>query len=139
MANDIIKLSKSDLDPQVSKDNLKISGRDFGSWRANRKNAGTKCPFCQSTIQFGKYVTECEKCKTLYHIQCWDDNHGCGTYGCENTSSKSDTPVSESVENQEVVIPPPPNSNLGMWLFIAAGLAFFFIFFIFFIISLVSN
>lgn len=42
------------------------------------------CPYCQSKIKSGADFTVCSQCGTPHHKECWDENHGCTTYGCRN-------------------------------------------------------
>lgn len=42
------------------------------------------CPYCQSRIKSNAYVTTCPGCGTPHHKECWDENKGCTTYGCNN-------------------------------------------------------
>lgn len=44
---------------------------------------GKTCPYCQTPIKPGQMVKCCEKCKIFHHSECWDDNDGCTTYGCD--------------------------------------------------------
>ncbi|MCX7013722.1 MAG: NINE protein [Candidatus Sumerlaeota bacterium] len=52
--------------------------------KANRLIAGQKCPICNGEIQLGQDVRNCHSCKISYHLECWNENRGCGTYGCPN-------------------------------------------------------
>ena len=27
-------------------------------------------------------MTSCPECQTAYHVECWEENHGCAVYGC---------------------------------------------------------
>jgi hypothetical protein len=48
---------------------------------------GKVCPYCQSPIKRGVAVVTCPKCNIPHHQECWNENHGCTTYGCQNASS----------------------------------------------------
>ena len=50
--------------------------------RANRRYAGRICSICQAQIQFGEQLRFCEQCQSPFHQACWEENRGCGTYGC---------------------------------------------------------
>ena len=41
------------------------------------------CAICQTSISSDEAVKTCEKCKSQFHVECWDENGGCATYGCE--------------------------------------------------------
>ena len=43
------------------------------------------CPICCSEFSVGDSLVICPDCKTIYHSECWDENHGCSTYGCAST------------------------------------------------------
>jgi len=51
--------------------------------KANRRFVGKICPICQASIQFGEHIRICKHCVLPFHQVCWDENSGCGTYGCE--------------------------------------------------------
>ena len=62
-----------------------------------------QCPYCNETIDISQLpvatfpiccsafpdsdsdIVMCPNCKTLYHSECWEENHGCSTYGCAST------------------------------------------------------
>ena len=54
------------------------------------------CSICQISILPDERIKSCEKCQTEYHDECWNENGGCGTYGCEMA------PVSEKGLNERV-------------------------------------
>ncbi|HEX9060307.1 MAG TPA: hypothetical protein VF941_09015 [Clostridia bacterium] len=41
-----------------------------------------KCSICQGELS-GFEIRRCPQCKNEFHIDCWDENGGCGTPGCE--------------------------------------------------------
>lgn len=41
------------------------------------------CPFCQSPIKEEAEVAICSECLTPHHLECWQANSGCTTYGCQ--------------------------------------------------------
>jgi len=43
---------------------------------------GKKCPYCKTIIQDGEDCTICDVCGMPHHKNCWDENHGCTTFGC---------------------------------------------------------
>lgn len=49
------------------------------------------CPYCQTKIKDGADKTICSVCGIPHHRECWDENKGCTTYGCEGN------PVTENV------------------------------------------
>lgn len=47
------------------------------------KDGETLCAVCQTPLEQGQPASSCPSCKTLYHPECWEDNCGCGIYGCD--------------------------------------------------------
>ena len=43
---------------------------------------GKICPFCKTDIRFGERVKVCSSCGIPHHVGCWNQNHGCTTFGC---------------------------------------------------------
>lgn len=43
------------------------------------------CPICCSEFGSEDSIVICPDCKTVYHSECWEENHGCSTYGCSST------------------------------------------------------
>jgi len=41
------------------------------------------CAICQTSILDGDTVKKCEGCNADFHEECWNENGGCATYGCE--------------------------------------------------------
>jgi len=50
-----------------------------------RSAVGAKCPYCQTKIKRGELVKICPHCGLPHHWECWRENGGCTTYGCEGT------------------------------------------------------
>jgi hypothetical protein len=45
--------------------------------------AGSLCAICQTPIEDGAAVRDCPRCHLWFHEECWVENEGCATYGCE--------------------------------------------------------
>ena len=45
------------------------------------------CSFCGMPIELGETQAICPLCRLPFHEQCWADNYGCVTYGCEMVNS----------------------------------------------------
>ena len=45
------------------------------------------CSFCGMPIEMGEAKAMCPLCRLPFHAQCWTDNYGCVTYGCEMVNS----------------------------------------------------
>lgn len=41
------------------------------------------CPICKCPMKSDQLRTECPDCRTEYHSDCWQENGGCGVYGCK--------------------------------------------------------
>jgi hypothetical protein len=46
-------------------------------------SVGKTCPYCQFPIKQGSEVLECANCKIPHHEDCWEENGGCTTFGCQ--------------------------------------------------------
>jgi RING finger family protein len=40
------------------------------------------CGICFTPLQSGESVAACPSCQAHYHQDCWEENGGCGAYGC---------------------------------------------------------
>jgi hypothetical protein len=40
------------------------------------------CPFCRVPVEAAEAQTRCPDCGGAYHEDCWQENGGCGVYGC---------------------------------------------------------
>jgi len=61
------------------------------------REAGKVCPFCRFPLKVGEAAESCDGCNSLYHEDCWRDNHGCAILGC---TSHRETAIRTA--------PPPP-------------------------------
>jgi hypothetical protein len=41
------------------------------------------CPYCQTAVEAGGPLVQCDECQTLHHQECWRENGGCTTFGCQ--------------------------------------------------------
>ncbi len=48
-------------------------------------NVGENCPYCQTPIKPGVPVLICNECGMPHHAECWQENHGCTTFGCQGS------------------------------------------------------
>jgi hypothetical protein len=44
------------------------------------------CSICQTAVQSGEEAGKCESCGLPFHLECWQANLGCATYGCRNVN-----------------------------------------------------
>ena len=46
------------------------------------------CPYCLSRIRADEPTIACPKCGIVHHRDCWFDNEGCTTYGCDAVADR---------------------------------------------------
>ncbi|NLN77743.1 MAG: hypothetical protein GX141_02355 [Armatimonadetes bacterium] len=51
---------------------------------------GKTCPYCQTPIKPGERIQICGSCGIPHHLECWRQNNGCTTFGCEGADSMLD-------------------------------------------------
>ena len=56
---------------------------------------GKKCPFCHSEFTERDNVVFCSVCDMPHHLECWQANQGCTTFGCTGM-------ISEVIQNRPV-------------------------------------
>ena len=62
-----------------------------------------KCPYCQSLIKDEAGTIFCSDCGTPHHIECWQENGGCTTYGCkENPVTLPEVEESNEIKGIDV-------------------------------------
>jgi hypothetical protein len=44
------------------------------------------CSICQTPIRTDEAQTACPSCHLTFHQQCWEENLGCGAYGCDQVN-----------------------------------------------------
>ncbi len=49
-----------------------------------------RCSICRDPILPDEETRTCEECAHTFHLECWDQNGGCGTPGCSNLPKKVD-------------------------------------------------
>ena len=47
-----------------------------------RSDVGTTCPYCQGALEPDADEVACTVCGARHHAECWQENNGCGMYGC---------------------------------------------------------
>ncbi len=43
---------------------------------------GKNCPFCKGIIDETTDFVVCKECNMPHHVECWNENQGCTTFGC---------------------------------------------------------
>lgn len=62
---------------------------------------GKTCPYCKSKITEIDDIVICSSCEMPHHKQCWIENQGCTTFGCNGTIQspvgQPQTPLNSSI------------------------------------------
>lgn len=81
-----------------------------------------ECAICQSAIFPDDATTTCGKCNLTYHSECWTENFGCASYGCDQVDSlKPKTPEPEAPT--EMYQPIQQSIERLPWNFVLLGAA----------------
>lgn len=54
---------------------------------AARDEIGKTCPYCRFPLKPGEQVITCPACHLPHHADCWTENRGCTTYGCQGSAA----------------------------------------------------
>jgi hypothetical protein len=78
-----------------------------------------ECAICQSSIYPAEETHPCPKCGLVFHAECWQENFGCASYGCDQVNvlaPKIDIPA-------PVELPPPVERSVEPlpWDFLLLG------------------
>ncbi len=68
---------------------------------AGDEAAGLSCPICQTQVVRGESMIACPACSLSYHEECWNENRGCGAYGCSQAPETVKSKVDPSVVHWE--------------------------------------
>jgi len=71
----------------------KIQKIDLTKEFDNSDVVGKTCPYCQTPIKPGVSTVTCPKCNIPHHKECWEENGGCTTYGCQYSGSPKPQPA----------------------------------------------
>lgn len=70
------------------------------------KFVGKICPYCKSELKEDEDIVVCSHCEMPHHKDCWIENKGCTTFGCQGTIQGVDieinAPISSSSESEEI-------------------------------------
>ena len=47
------------------------------------------CCLCHAATLAEERVESCSECGAIYHVDCFDENGGCGTYGCSRVPQEA--------------------------------------------------
>lgn len=56
------------------------------------KHIGKTCPYCQYPLKSESIIAVCTDCSMPHHIECWRENDGCSTLGCNGELYQEDRP-----------------------------------------------
>ncbi len=69
-----------------------------------------RCPYCRFAIGPTERVRRCPYCDISHHVDCWELNGGCTTYGCYEAPVRTDAdeePEEYTFEEEQLVREPP--------------------------------
>ena len=79
-----------------------------------------RCSFCSMDIEDDEGIVICPSCGMMFHEDCWEENFGCATYGCDQVDIlKPPPPIITNDDFQNIPnVPPPLHSETMMqWEF----------------------
>ena len=83
-----------------------------------------ECAICQSSIFPAEETQPCPKCGLVFHAECWHENYGCASYGCDQVNV-----LAPRIDIPSAAAPldlPPPSDEPGEplpWDFLLLGAA----------------
>ncbi len=63
------------------------------------KYIGKICPYCKSTFTEDDEIVVCSDCEMPHHKECWVDNKGCTTFGCQGTIQGIDFDIDTEISS----------------------------------------
>jgi len=76
-----------------------------------QNHIGKTCPYCQFPIKHESETVQCPACKSPHHQECWEENEGCTTFGCQETSFIVPTSGSQEISIGEPVNQRPSHAD----------------------------
>jgi hypothetical protein len=61
-----------------------------------------ECAICQTSIFPAEHTHKCAACGLVFHDECWQENFGCASYGCEQVNAQA----------AKINVPPPADLPL---------------------------
>ena len=61
---------------------------------------GKICPFCKAAFKEGDEIVVCSECDMPHHKNCWIENQGCTTFGCQGTIQSTGGTDSRAAEQE---------------------------------------
>ena len=73
--------------PTPLTDGMQVRFGDVAGWYFEGEppfdvRRGPTCSVCQWDVEPQQVLQRCPDCGALYHRDCWQENNGCGSYGC---------------------------------------------------------
>lgn len=72
-----------DDEPQSAKT---VSGVKVVGANTSTEEKKATCNVCQWPIEKDERMIECKSCKHTFHAECWKENKGCASYGCDQVN-----------------------------------------------------
>ncbi len=88
----------------------------------DRPYIGKTCPYCQFPIKQDSEAVQCRACQVPHHRECWEENGGCTTFGCQETSFSTPAGRIEISESSGPENERATSLNGGINKFLAAAL-----------------
>ncbi|MHB9108170.1 MAG: RING finger protein [Armatimonadota bacterium] len=86
----------------------RLPGPDASSGMPASAHVGKTCPYCQTPLKPHDRVVVCPQCGMPHHQDCWQDNDGCTTYGCESAAAPPPTmPGDDRIDLTGMPLPEP--------------------------------
>ena len=84
-----------------------------------------ECAICQSSIYPSEETHPCPKCGLVFHAECWQENFGCASYGCDQVSVLAPTIDIPGAAAAHVELPPPVDAPVEPlpWDYLLLGAA----------------
>ena len=79
-----------------------------------------ECGICQSEIYPDEDVTTCKSCNLSFHAECWTENLGCASYGCDQVDTLKPKELAAAATNWQQPI--PQQLEVLPWNFVLLGL-----------------
>lgn len=88
------------------------SAAPSGVHPAAGEEVGKTCPYCRFPLKPGEQVMSCPACKVPHHADCWAENQGCTTYGCQGVSAPVPSAISPPFARPTSVLSSPGSIGL---------------------------
>ena len=82
-----------------------------------------ECGICQSPIFPDDSTTTCPRCNLTFHAECWTENFGCASYGCEQVNALKPREPEPEHTPVDFSQPIPQSIERLPWNFVLLGAA----------------